>query len=683
MSLQQLLNERGVRSALIVDDACDAVPRAIDVGVDRPEWTIFNDDLTEEQQARIEAEYPEAVGRRFEELVADDGYVATVWNMQAELGDIARPVFADYVADQESDERYVGLVKGKLEALGLACVTAGKDFAEPAKVSDLIVIDLFFGNAQGNEALSISKRLLREAIKPRADSPPLVILMSRSSRIEAKKDEFRDDVGLVDSAFRIIEKSDLDNNDRLERQLERLAENAVESRDLARFFNAIETGVSGAADRTVRLFRKLKLSDIGQIQQLLLSAEGEPTGSYLVDVFDRVLQHEIEAESGIIDAAVKLNEFKTLRHPTPYVAGSSELQELVQRLLTQNQNRLRLPGSVDAVVAFGDVLRLREGSDADRVRGSLLVDLGTDKVALVLTPACDLQRKGAPRILLLIGEVRELAPKDWSYGGDARTAAIRLDGELRWIKWNLKNIDTVAQTALEAALTAGEIRTVARLRDAHAIELQQRVLAGLGRVGLVAPMPATFPVEVEVLYANAEGRLTPLPVAALSDGAVCFVGRHEDGKQNTRLVMTEGGCDGIIEAIAALDENLVAPTARTAFDHIRSTSDLRRLLSSGLDLNGVNSTNWKLVPSETGADKNVRNMGILAWNYPVTNDPLKRDILNKTGIALLIKDIETGETPGLEAIVRSGLVASPAEPAAEPTDANAAPPDPAVPPAES
>jgi len=680
MSLQELLNERGVKSALIVDDACDTVPRAVDIGVDRRAWTIFNDDLSPEQRGRIEEEYPEATERRFEELVADDGYVATVWNLRTELGEIAQPVFADYVTDQENDERYVGLVKRKLEALGLACVTAGRDFAEPAKTSDLIVIDLFFGNAQGNEALNISKRLLREAIKPRADSPPLVILMSRSPRIEAKKDEFRDDVGLVDSAFRIIMKSDLDENNRLERQLERLAENAIESRDLARFFNAIEIGVSGAADRTVRLFRKLKLSDIGQIQQLLLSAEGEPTGSYLVDVFDRVLQHEIEAEAGIIDAAEKLNEFKTLRHPTPYVAGSSELQELVQRLLTQNQNRLRLPGSIDAVVAFGDILRLREGTDAERVKGSLLVDLGSDKVALVLTPACDLQRKGAPRILLLIGEVKELAPKDWSYSGDARTAAIRLDGELRWIKWNLKNIDTVSQTALEAALKDGDIRTVARLRDAHAIELQQRVLAGLGRVGLVAPMPATFPVEVEVLYANAEGRLAPLPVAALSDGAVCFVGRDDGGKQNTRLVMTEGGCDGIIEAVAGLDGNQVAPAARTAFDHIRATSDLRKLLSKGIDLNNVGATNWKLIPSETGADKNVRSMAIVAWNYVIPDEPLKRDVLNKTGIALLIKDIKTGETPGLEAVVRSGLVAPQAEPAAEAVEtAGGAPPDPAAP----
>src|SRR5271165_4545373 len=35
-----------------------------------------------------------------------------------------------------------------------------------------------------------------------------------------------------------------------------------------------------------------------------------------------------------------------------------------------------------------------------------------------LTPACDLQRNGAPRILLLVGMVEPLQAKDWSYGDD-------------------------------------------------------------------------------------------------------------------------------------------------------------------------------------------------------------------------------------------------------------------------
>ena len=93
---------------------------------------------------------------------------------------------------------------------------------------------------------------------------------------------------------------------------------------------------------------------------------------------------------------------------------------------------------------------------------------------------------------------------------------------------------------------------VARLRESHALELQQRVLAGLGRVGLVAPLPATFAVEVEAYYADTTGVPTRLTVAGLEDGAVCFVGRDETGNQN-RLVLTERGCDEMQAALSDLE----------------------------------------------------------------------------------------------------------------------------------
>jgi hypothetical protein len=195
------------------------------------------------------------------------------------LGDAVEPLFETYIADQASDEKYIRLARTKLEALCLTCDTAGRNFAEQALGVDLIVIDLFFGNMQDPASLTESKERLRAALEPRAGNPPLVILMSRSPRIEAKREEFRDEVGLIDSAFRIIKKSDLEENDRLERQLERLAENVGDSRHLARFFHALKVGLTAATQRTLGLLRKLKLSDIGQIQQLLLSAEGEPTGT--------------------------------------------------------------------------------------------------------------------------------------------------------------------------------------------------------------------------------------------------------------------------------------------------------------------------------------------------------------------------------------------------------------------
>lgn len=663
MSLVDLLAERGILTALIVDDVYDAVPTAADIDPGNDAWSNFNDDLTSEQRARIVEAYPAAASMRFDECVADDKYVAAIWQLRDELGENAAPLFGGYTADQASDENYVRVVKERLEALGLVVGTAGRNFAEAAREVDLIVIDLFFGKAQDPASLDASKRRLREALQSRLANPPLVVLMSRSTRLESKREEFRDDVGLLDSGFRILKKEDLEKTDRLELQLERLAENSTDSHALARLFHTLEIGVRQGAERTLRLLRKLRLSDIGQIQQLLLDAEGQPAGSYLVDVFDRVLQHEIEREAGIIDAALALNNFSAVKYPPPYVSGSADLQELVQRLLTQNENRLRLPGAIDAFVAFGDLLRMTPGANAERLQRAILVDLTSENILLVLTPACDLQRGAAPRILLLVGTVKPLAVKDWSYGDDARTPAIRIDGELRWVKWNLKHIDTVSHSQLEKAFESGDVRLVGRLREGHALELQQRVLAGLGRIGQMAALPATFPVELELSYPDVDGRLTNLDVAALADGAVCFVGRDENGGPMLRLVMTEVICDGVLSALASIEENQVAHQARLAFQHVKSTPDLRRLMVQGLDLKGVNDQAWKEIASETGAENGVRKMGLIAWNYNVPDGKLHRSNWSKAGIVFLIRDAGGPNVPGLGDAIRSGLI----EPAVAPS----------------
>ncbi|WP_185735597.1 hypothetical protein [Burkholderia cepacia] len=659
MTLQELLAECGIRTALIVDDVCDTVPTAGDIDPGNEAWSNFNDDLTQEQRERIFEVYPRAKDVPFNDCVADDGYVAAVWQLREELGDTVTPVFEGYLIDQAADEHYVRLVKERLERLGLDVDKEGREFIQKARNVDLIVIDLFFGKAQDPASLQESKKRLKDALQSRLADPPLVILMSRSSRLESKREEFRDDVGLLDSAFRILKKDDLENTDRLELQLERLAENGRDSHALARLFHALEKGVNRAAERTLSLLRKLRLSDVAQIQQLLLVAEGQPAGSYLVDVFDRVLQHEIEREDGIIDAAVGLNGFSAVKHPPPYVAGSADLQELVQRLLTQNEKRLRLPGSADTRVAFGDLLRMPPGADAERLQREILVDLTADNVLLVLTPACDLQRALAPRILLLVGTVRQLAVRDWSYGDDARTPAIRIDGELCWVKWNLKHIDTVSHTQLENAFDAGDVRLVGRLREGHALELQQRVLAGLGRVGQLAALPATFPVELEVFYPDVAGGLVALNVGALADGAVCFVGRDGDGGPMLRLVMTEVVCDEVLTALAGVEENQVAEQARPAFRHVRSTPDLRRLLVQGIDLKGVNDQGWKEISSETGAANGVRKMGLIAWNYVRPDGPLHRSHLNKAGVVFLIRDAGRVDVPGLGDAIRSGVIDPP------------------------
>ncbi|AZN98090.1 MAG: hypothetical protein EOQ42_16630 [Mesorhizobium sp.] len=86
--------------------------------------------------------------------------------------------------------------------------------------------------------------------------------------------------------------------------------------------------------------RRLDLSDYGEISQLLLNFEGQPLGSYLVDVFDSALQFEIEADGPTIEAARALKDVDLSLYPAPHIAGTSDLQHLVHQTVWQHRARL-------------------------------------------------------------------------------------------------------------------------------------------------------------------------------------------------------------------------------------------------------------------------------------------------------------------------------------------------------
>jgi hypothetical protein len=646
VTLEELFAHHEVKSALVIDDACDEVPLAVDLTGLGGEWANFIADLPAEHRALLRVGSPETADLPFDTQVADDRYVAAVWGLRDQLDGLADPIFEAYQAQRASDLEYVSLAQDRLRALGLKCDSIGREFEEAAQAVDLIVIDLYFGGAQNEEAFEESKRRLAKAVARRRANPPLVLLMSRSERIFERRDNFRDEVRLVDSGFRILLKPDLKAPERLDRQLERLARNRPDTLKLARFFDSLEDGISGAAERTLAVMRRLKLSDIDQIQQLLLEVEGEPKGSYLVDVFDRVLQHEIERDTAIIDAALEVNGLAGINAPAPYVAGSPQLQKVVERTLSQNKERLRLQGSAESPVTFGDLLQVgppRKNAEEGATHSAF--GLGADDILAVMTPVCDLQHRLAPTLLLMAGKLKAIDRNQWSYGPDARTPAIELDDELRWIKWNLKHVITIGWDELEESIGSGRLRVIARLREAHALEMQQRLLAGLGRVGLVAPMPATFAVSIEAYVTTPDGEPRRLEVQGLADEAVVWVGRGEQGKQISRLVLTERACDGIEDALALLASGDVAPEARPALAHVQKTGELGRQLGVGLNISGLRANAWLSVPSLSGGQQ-LPDMALLALEE-LPN--LVRNMRAKAGVLLLVREpVPEPGTPSLE-----------------------------------
>ncbi len=384
--------------------------------------------------------------------------------------------------------------------------------------------------------------------------------------------------------------------------------------------------------------------DLAQIRQLLLSAEGEPTGSYLVDVFDRVLQHEIERERSIIDAAIELNSLTSETYPPPYVAGSRDLQNLVNRSLFQNPERLRLMGAENSRVAFGDIIRRKRGrigEDNATLRG-----VGDSEIVAVLTPACDLQRQGAKRILLLVGTLSPLTPSDWRYGDDPiRTAVIEMpEKQTFWIRWNLKHIETLAHDELANALAEeGELEIVARLRESHALELQQKLLSNLGRIGLVAPMPATFAMRVAAYVPDLERKLVRLEIPALqaSDG-VCYVGRA--GQNDMRLVLSEDACEAICEQIGVVDLARVHENAHEAVNYLRASGELLQALEHGISLPSPKQQGFKEIKSPSGASRGeganakVRAIGLIGRNMDIDVEILSNRDAALAGIVLATWD---------------------------------------------
>jgi hypothetical protein len=595
--LKELLEAADVKRALVVDDAFDTVPLASDMAVDSEAWTRFFADISEGDHGILQEVYPAYGDTSADELKERDTFVEAVWAARPRLSkDPVDALFARFDSDRKMDLSFASALLTTLKDLGLDCQGSGRNFKDKAAEVQLIFVDLFLNTAQRDEDMELSIEGVRQVIEQRRDDHPLVVLMSRSSRLPERRVQFQERTKLFETNFRIIKKSELEKSDAVARLLIRLGTHFQDSKKLLAFVNAWEDGLNRAKDNMMVLIRKIGLAEIARIHQLLLSTEGEPPGSYLVDIFDKVLQHEIEGLDPIIDAAKVMNTLAMEGYPPPFVPGEKDLQDFVQRCLFQNPARLSLSASLGSKMAFGDVLRRKRndraaaenGNDSKPAQYDPLSDVSHEMVAAVLTPACDLQRRGAKRVLLLVGTLKPLTAADWSYKDDgAKTPVIQMsDGSRFWIKWDLKHIEALAHSQLEALLSeAGTFEIAARLRESHALELQQKLLSNLGRIGLVAPMPATFNMRIEAFFPDIDGVLARAEISTLDDGGVCFIGRDPEGKKpEERLILTENACEAVWTHVCSIDPASIHERTRPLVNEVRYTADVLQALEQGLSL---------------------------------------------------------------------------------------------------
>ena len=560
-NLRKILKNKGIVRVIVIDDVFDDAPRPDEINED--DWANFFADIDDTTEKLLSELYTDYKMASIEDLKTSKTFVTILWKNRSRLySKTARYLFEDYENTKATERSQLGALVEKFESLHLDCSTMGREPDVKSIDADLIFIDLFLGFRQYDTDIDCAIRFIRELVNNRIENPPLVVLMSKSSRLQEKRDEFRDNAGLLGSMFRVVSKADLTKEGILEAMLMRLAGHYEDAKRMAYFVHAWENGLERARANFIKILRRLDLSDLGQIRALLLDHEGLTLGEYLLDVSDRVLQYEIEGDDETITSALGLNNVDLNKYPAPHLIGTPDLQEFVHRMVFLHSNRLHLSEDSDEVhLQFGDILRWKANDST----------IYSDSVSLVVNPACDLVRDGAGYIVLLFGVLENLQPESWSYKADPlRTSIVILpDGDRKWIKWNLKNIKTLNKKELDRLITDEQkLKRIGRLREIYAIEIQQKLLAHLGRIGHTANLPVSFPVTVSFFYVDSECKARKLRVQEIKSAA-CYVGRDANSKPVHRLVLTEQICDQIDQALRVLKDDDVHNSSKTSLAAVK------------------------------------------------------------------------------------------------------------------
>jgi hypothetical protein len=228
----------------------------------------------------------------------------------------------------------------------------------------------------------------------------------------------------------------------------------------------------------------------------------------------------------------------------------------------------------------------------------------------------------------MAGVLATLTAKTWTYKEKKpRTPILILDGDRRmWAEWDEKDIRTMLPAEIEGFLSEiGEYQVILRLRESHALELQQRLLASMGRVGLVVQMPATFPVTVKAYYLTSDQTPTQfaLPLADAC-GGVCYVGRDDKGNENPKLVLTESVIDELLRVTCELTDDNVHPKAKETAKRWKTATSLARDLQRGLTVPRSDKSGFSPILADTpGVEGKAQQnpVGLIARNPPSDSRP--------------------------------------------------------------
>jgi hypothetical protein len=576
--LTAILVREGIKTAAIIDDVFDTTPLSGDI--DDGAWNVFLDDQSDVEIGIVREGYgvsePDA---RWDELRRDDNFIRFVWEQRAKSS-VFEALFRDYVDKLSGGKQLLEPLRVLLfEQLRLEGGTFGSREEHAGEGAQLLFLDLFLGSHQDDEAKGRALERVKSIVAPRRESPPIIVLMSSSLRLHAMRDAFRDEAELLGCQFRTVQKSELSEPAKIEELLFRLSSSYKRSLQLTGFLLSWNLALDDASKRFLKSVRRLDLRDYADLQDLILTAEGELIGSYLLEVFGQYFQFELEQDARLSAAALKLNEMTWENYPAPHFLPTAVSGDIADGMMFRSS---KIFSKTDPI-GFGDVLfsarvdALGEGAEP-------VADFGKgERIALLATSAaCDLQHGKVKRILFLAGVAK---PSELVMHGRQRAelTPVLIHNDLRYaIKWDLGAPVAWMPSELNERLQSGAFERVRRFRSLFTLQLQQLFTSALSRVGTPVMPPVRHMASIVISYADKDANVQTLISTTAAEGkAVLLVGRTGE-EYVDRLTLGQDLISDLRFKMQSLDAGTLAPQVREKWGAAIRTRDMFSRLEEGI-----------------------------------------------------------------------------------------------------
>jgi len=411
----------------------------------------------------------------------------------------------------------------------------------------------------------------------------------------------RDDAELLGCQFRTIRKSELAQP---EIALEKLYDLAVcypDSQRLNAFVVAWGSALESARASFLRTIRSLDLPDYANMQALILDAEGQPVGDYVIDLYDLYLHNVIEGNAELIRAAKGLNNIAWNEYPPAHFMPSAEVVAIMDGAIFHNERRTQVEAEIDnnpMSIHFGDVFLagkvpanvpvvkdLEKGNASEPAEAHAEAPpakaLGRHAY-MVMSQACDLMRGGSDRALLLRGEAKAYEWRQHDNRKATPKTPIMIVGQEKFVvEWDLLAPETWQIADLPGMIADSGFKLARRFRPSFALQLQHSFLSGLGRIGTLATVPARYPTDVYVYLKSSAGKAKLIAQSKLeNEDAVCLVGRTAN-KLKEWLLLSERFRRTLRDAFVAAKANDPAKNAKSFLEAVDNPG-FYRLFTAGL-----------------------------------------------------------------------------------------------------